>query len=193
VGADVRDELQCHIDMRTREFEAQGMDAEDARLAALARFGDVARVDAALQSHDRRVDRAASIHQFTLNVGADVRHAVRALRRAPGFATAAILCLALGTGATATVFAVVNALLLRPLAVQHPGNLVVIATTSSGMTFPGDNSYQNYLDIQATHAVLEDAAASLTDAFSIRVGNQTDLRTVQVVSENYWPMLGCGP
>jgi hypothetical protein len=193
VGADVRDELQFHIDMRTREFEARGMDPQDARQAALARFGDMARVDAALQSHDRRVDRTASVREFATNVGADVRHAVRALRRAPGFATAAILCLALGTGATATVFAVVDALLLQPLPVQHPGNLVVIATTSSGMTLPGDDSYQNYLDIQGTHAVLEDAAASLTDAFNIRVGNQTDLRTVQAVSENYWPMLGVRP
>jgi putative ABC transport system permease protein len=193
VGADVRDELQFHLDMRAREFEAQGMEPHEARRAALERFGDLGRVDAALQSHDRRVDRTATVRQFTMTVGADVWHAGRALRRAPGFATAAVLCLALGTGATATVFAVVNALLLRPLAVQHPDNLVVIATTSSGMTLPGDNSYQNYLDIQGTHAVLEDAAASLTDAFSIRAGNQTDLRPVQAVSENYWPMLGVRP
>jgi hypothetical protein len=193
VRADVRDELQFHIDMRTREYEAQGMLPGDARRTALARFGDVARVDAALTSHDQRQGRAAGRRQITATIASDVRHALRTLRRAPGFTTAAILCLALGTGATASVFAVVNALMFRPLAIARPDNLVVIATTSSGMSLPGDNSYQNYLDIRGAHAVLDGAAAWATYGFSVRIGDQTDLRLVQAVSENYWPLTGVRP
>jgi hypothetical protein len=123
----------------------------------------------------------------------DIRHALRTLRRAPGFATAAILCLALGTGATATVFAVVNALLFRPLPVAHPENLVKIGTLSSGAGMVGDNSYPNYLDIQAAGTALQDAVAWTTEGVSIRIGNQTNRRLVHAVSDNYWPMLDVRP
>ncbi|HTD59329.1 MAG TPA: ABC transporter permease [Gemmatimonadaceae bacterium] len=193
VGADVHDELEFHIDMLTRDYQAQGMSAGDAQTAALARFGDVARVDAALQSHDRRHDRAANRRLLVSTIGSDVRHAIRGLRRAPGFAVAAILCLALGTGATAAMFALVDALLLQPLAVEQPDNLVVIGTTSSGMRMPGDNSYLNYLDIRNARAALGDAAAWTTFGLSVRVGDRTDLGLIQAVSENYWSMLGVRP
>src|SRR5580704_12102232 len=105
-------------------------------------------------------------------IATDLRQAVRTLRRSPGFATAAILCLALGTGATATVFAVVNTLLFRPLPVARPDNLVMIGTLSSGSPQAEETSYPNYLDIRASRAVLEDAAAWTTDGVSIRIGNR---------------------
>lgn len=57
VGADVDDELQFHLDMRAREYEARGLAPDDARRAALERFGDVDRIGRALRSHDQRRER----------------------------------------------------------------------------------------------------------------------------------------
>src|SRR5215207_2643012 len=68
----------------------------------------------------------------------DLRHALRALRAAPGFTIAAILVLALGIGATAAMFGVVDGVLLRPLPFRAPGELVVVTSSSDrdGQGFP---------------------------------------------------------
>jgi putative ABC transport system permease protein len=190
VPADVGDELQFHIEMRQREYEDRGMTSDEARQAANARFGDVARVNAELRSHDTRRDRDALRRVTVGSFLSDFRYAIRTLRRAPGFTIAAVLCLGLGTGATAAVFAVVAHLLFRPLPVANPGNLVVIGTISSGTTFPGDNSYLNFVDIRNLRTVLRDAAAGVTWPVSLRVGDHTERSLFQAVSENFWSMLG---
>jgi hypothetical protein len=74
------------------------------------------------RTSDRLARVATAVRHISATVASDARYALRTLRHAPGFAAAAILCLALGTGATAAVFAVVNALLFRPLAVERPAN-----------------------------------------------------------------------
>jgi predicted permease len=190
VPADVGDELQFHLDMRSREYEEQGMTPDAARRAALARFGDVAGVDAELRSHDHYRDRDSRRRMSLATVAFDLRYAMRTLWRAPGFTIAAVLCLGLGTGATAAVFAVVVHLVFRPLPVVHPSNLVVVGTISSGNTLAGDNSYPNYLDIRNLRGVLSDAAAATSWPVSLRVGERPERGLVQAVSDNFWPMLG---
>ena len=166
------------------------MTSDEAQRAAHARFGDVGRVDAELRSHDVRRDRD-TLRRLTVGTFLfDFRYAIRTLWRAPGFTVAAVLCLGLGTGATAAVFAVVAHLLFRPLPVANPGNLVVIGTISSGENLAGDDSYLNYIDIRNLRTVLRDAAAAVTWPVSLRVGDHTERSLFQDVSENFWPMLG---
>jgi len=69
---------------------------------------------------------------FLDDLRADVVYAARWLRRSPGFATAAILSLALGIGANAAIFSLMNVVLLRSLPVRDPGRLVVLVTRDSG-------------------------------------------------------------
>ncbi len=190
VDADVRDELAFHLDMRAHDFERQGMTPQAAQQAARERFGDVGQVDASLRTHDRRRDHWARLRAAAAGIGRDFRHALRTLRRAPAFTAAAILCLALGTGATAAVFAIVDAFLLRPFPAVNPGNLVVIASTYAGDATPGNMPYPDYLEIRAQHAVLESAVAGTFTQVSFRVADRSERRIMEAVSENYWEVLG---
>ena len=64
VEADVDDELRFHLDMRARDYEARGLDFDDARRAAVERFGDVQGIGGALRTHDRRRERGRRRHEY---------------------------------------------------------------------------------------------------------------------------------
>jgi predicted permease len=127
---EVGDELHFHLDMRTQEFIESGMSPDEARRAASAAFGDVAAIDAELRAaratRARSRDRRDRLQELFL----DLRFAVRTLRSSVAFTVAALLTLALGIGATTSVFSVVNGVLLRPLPYADPSRLAMIWMTS---------------------------------------------------------------
>ena len=119
IAEDVDDELQFHVEMRVEEYMARGMTADEARRAVTARLGDVetARAECIVlgQVHEKHARRA----DFVDGLRADVRFALRSLRRSPGWTAVALLTIALGVGATTTVVSVADTLVVGT--VPYPG------------------------------------------------------------------------
>jgi predicted permease len=112
------DELRHHLECEVADRVGAGMDPDEARRAALADFGSVDEVKE--EARDARGTRA--LEDFV----ADVGYGARVLRRRPGFAIAAVLTFALGSGAATAIFSVVYGVLLRPLPYADAGRLVVL-------------------------------------------------------------------
>src|SRR5215467_8956544 len=92
----------------------------------------------------------------------DLRYAFRALRNSPGFTAIAIVTLGLGLAVNTTIFSVINGLLLRPLPVPQPEQLVVLGLQQQGTTGVQGFSYPDYLDIRSQSDAFTDVLAYRT-------------------------------
>ncbi len=120
----------------------------------------------------------------------DLRYAVRQLRKSPGFAIAAVLTLALGIGANAVVFGVLNALVLRPLNVPHAGTLWAIERGSDKAT---NHSYPDYLDLRDRNRSFDSLAAYNVTSVGLDTGNNPSASWILEVTGNYFDALGIQP
>jgi len=148
VGA-VDDELRFHIEMRADELIARGVSTAEAHATALREFGDVARYRADVLTIDHQHTREIRMRDFIESVGSDVRYAWRSLRSQPGFTVVAIVTLALGIGATTSVFSTVSGVLLRPLPYATADRIVHLGERSTERPGRGGTtSFDNFADWQ---------------------------------------------
>ena len=158
----------------------RGMTPEEARRAARLELGGADQIKEAV--HDQR--------GFPLldSIAADVRYAARMLRKSPGFTAVAILTLALGIGANAGVFSVINTLLLRSLPFREPGRLVVLQNF-----LPPHDTAGQFHDWQRQRRYLEDAAVSEDIDVTLRGGRDVIRTHVAQTSWNFFSVLGTQP
>ena len=117
-AANVDDELRFHFDQKVEEFIAMGMSRDEARKRAEAEFGDVNEVSERLREIDGRIGQRQRRAEWWESIAQDLRYVVRTLGRAPMFTVTVIITLALGLGANAALFSV-----LDRLYVQTPGGV----------------------------------------------------------------------
>ena len=126
----------------------------------------------------------------------DVRFALRAIRRSPLFASVAILSLALGIGANTAIFTLMDQLMLRRLPVKDPDQLVMLYQRGphNGSNM-GDrmHSYPIYQDFQKRGAPLAEVLCRRLMNSSVSVENQTERVDAELVSGNYFTLLGVKP
>ncbi len=129
VRRDVDTELRLHIEMKTRDLIEAGIDPEAARSEARRRFGSLGSIRRHCNSIQSGHARNTARREFVDGLWQDIRIGMRMLRKSPGFTTVAALSLALGIGATSTIFSVTNAILLRPPPFEDPERLVRVRET----------------------------------------------------------------
>jgi hypothetical protein len=115
VRRDVDDEFAFHLQEREAELIEAGFSPQAAREEALRRFGNLHGARATCAGVGERRERRRRLAGLLNGLALDGRHALRALRRQPGFVACVVLTIALGIGVNAALFSVLNALLLRPL------------------------------------------------------------------------------
>jgi putative ABC transport system permease protein len=130
------------------------------------------------------------------NLLLDLRYALRGIRRNPLFAFIAIVSLALGIGANTAIFTIMDQLMLRNLPVKNPGELVMLYQSGphNGSNM-GDrmHSYPIYQDFQQKAAALSEVLCRRLAAASVSVHNRTERVEMELVSGNYFTMLGVQP
>jgi predicted permease len=127
---------------------------------------------------------------------ADLRFAVRGLRWSPLFSIVATLSLALGIGANTAIFTLIDQIVLRKLPVSHPEQLVMLYQTGShnGSNMGGRmHSYPMYQDFQQRAEPFAEVLARRLAAVSLSVDNQTERVEAEMVSGNFFTMLGVKP
>jgi predicted permease len=193
---DFGSEIQSHLELEIDHLKQQGLSEEDARSAARRRFGNVTRAEEQFYESQRWA--------WADTLWRNIRFGLRMLMRSPGSSVVAILVLALGIGATTTIFTLLNAVVLRKLPVQRPDQLVLFGDGIWSGSF--DNlpigswkafSYHGYRDFQRQTHVFSDVAAIDSNLFNAHghVGSGANLEKmiVELVSGTYFDTLGVRP
>ena len=174
------DEFRFHLEQLVDRHVAEGLAHDEAmRRARLEMSG----FDQVKEEH-----RDARGVPLLDDLGNDRRYAVRQVKRSPGFAVLAILCLGLGIGANTSIFSALNSVLFRPFPGTDPERLLMLSRGDVPLF-----SYPDFQDLQARGRLLSGLTASFPMESDLEVDGVSEFVAAEVVSANYGAVLGVAP
>jgi putative ABC transport system permease protein len=184
--AQLDSELRFHVEQRTADNIAAGMNADEARRSALAQFGGL--------EYIKEETRDARGTHFIESLLQDIRFALRIMRKTPLITTIALVSLALGIGANTAIFSLIDAVMLRMLPVQNPERLVQIRfkspmsqDPSSSVTNPIWEQVRDHQDVFSGVFAWSPRTFDLADG-----GEENDINGIYT-SGDYFTVLGVRP
>lgn len=181
-------EFSAHLSALEQEYCGQGMEPDEAKLAAKRAFGPMQQIKE--QYRERR--GFSGLEQF----GRDVSFGLRNLRRSPAFTAVALLSLAFGIGVNVAIFTLLNALVLTTLPVPHPERIAEVQEFDKPLgRYDSFFSYPFYRELSARNAIFEKvtAKADLGMLFELRLPNETRRVKGAYVSGTYFDFLHARP
>jgi putative ABC transport system permease protein len=178
VHHDMRDEMRFHLDMESEAGMQSGLSGDEARRQAKLAFG----------SEQRYREEGLEARGVGLwhDLGADLRYALRVLRRTPVFTAVAVVTLGLGIGANTAIFSVVNAVLLKPLPYADPEELVSV--------WDGGHSRAEFAGVRDRARTLARSAAYFPNyGMSLSGDGPPELVVTAQVSADFFSVLGVSP
>jgi predicted permease len=182
---DFGDELASHLELHIADNLRAGMTPGEARRHALLKLGGVE------QTKEQYRDRRGL--PWLDQLGQDVRYGVRQLRKSPGFTIVAVLSLALGIGGNTAIFTLLDQVLLRLLPVENPRELVHLQWSGERVApsiGKGTVSYPLYRDIRDRNQVFTGVMCRFALSLSVAYQGQTERVEGELVSGNYFEVLG---
>jgi predicted permease len=197
VDREVDEEIRFHIDARVADLIARGFSPSDAQAHAVREYGDLSASHRELAQVDRRRVRRERWTAALDGFSRDVVYTTRSLVRRPGFTLSLVSVLALGIGANATMFGVIDRLLLRPPA--HVTNPERVMRTDYVRSRDGEADYQDvlsypmYTDLRDTKGAFEQLAAY--SSLTLAVGRGADAQRLRGMraTANFFSALGARP
>jgi predicted permease len=185
---DLEDELRMHLELAAEEARRRSGSPEDQLRAATVQAGGVARAMEALR--DQRG------LPWLQDLVSDLHYGCRMLAKNPGFTLVAVLSLAIGIGANTAVFSFADTLLLRPLTVPRPGEVLTVGSTSASTIRPILlASYRDYVDVRDRSQSFEGLVAFSDTVVGFATGpeNPPKLAIGMLVTGNFFPVMGVEP
>ncbi len=180
ISAELESHLQMHIDDNLRA----GMPPEEARRQALIALGGIEQTQQAV--------RERSTLPWAETLAQDLRFAVRQLRKSPGFTAVVVITLALGIGVNTALFSIVNTVLLHPIALPRPGELVAVDASKPNFE-TGSISYPNFRDWQRDNRSFSDLAIYRHVGFVMTGAGESERVRGNYISSNFFALLGVKP
>jgi predicted permease len=157
------DEIQFHLEQQIAENLASGLNPQDARHAALRTFGNPTII--------KEQTRDTWGWLWLEQIAQDLRYGLRALRKSPRFAAVAVLTLALAIGANTAIFSLINVLMLRPLPVSNPAELVELLHRFPEEPALNGFSHEAFRLLRARNHVFTGLIAATYQPFEVRANN----------------------